>query len=227
MTPPRLAETAGPHVFVDSIDSPVLDDLDREHLERSLRMRSGDPLSFSDGNGSWSTGALQANGVVEPSGVVHFVEESPRPLTVAFSLVKGNKPEIVVQKLTEIGVDRIVALAAERSVVRWDDSKADRARARWGRIVREAAMQSHRVRMPEVLGVIRAEEYLRTTPTVAMAHFDGEQIDASHRSIAVGPEGGWSDSELGLDLPRVTLGDTVLRAETAAISAAVLLSAAR
>lgn len=226
MSAAELAGSPGPHVFVDSLTAPVLEEDDRAHLERSLRMRIGDPLTFSDGGGSWGFGVLQGDGVVEPTSDIFTVAAVKPQVTVAFSLVKGNRPELVVQKLTEIGVDSIVVLAAERSVVKWDDSKVDKAKERWNRIVREASMQSHRVRLPQVEGVIGAVDFL-ARPDVAIAHFGGARVGGSHNAVAIGPEGGWSERELELANHRVSLGNTVQRAETAAISAGVLLTATR
>ncbi len=220
-----LAGSAGPHVFVESLDNPNLSDEDLSHLERSLRMRDGDPLTVSDGAGSWAHGILGAHGQLSLVDDVQFVPKPGRDLTVAFSLVKGSKPELVVQKLTELGIDRIVALVADRSVVKWDDDKVGKATQRWERIVHEAAMQSHRVRVPEIAGIVHSHDFLSASSEIALAHFDGGQVTESHHTIAIGPEGGWSDRELEPVLERVRLGDTVLRAETAAIAAGALLVA--
>lgn len=225
MTEGGLAGSPGPHVFVESLEAPQVADDDLLHLTRSLRMRVGDPLTMSDGRGSWAVGTLQSDGEVARTGDVHHVDARDVSLTVAFSLVKGSKPELVIQKLTELGIDRIVVLTAERSVVKWDDTKSTRAVERWHRIVREASMQSHRVRLPEVVALIPAVEWL-AHPEVAIAHFGGEPIGPSHHSIAIGPEGGWSPDEIGVSNSAVRLGTTVLRAETAAIAAGTLLSAA-
>jgi len=190
-------------------------------------MRPGDALTVSDGLGSWSYAVLGPDGLVELTGEKHRVPAPASQLTVAFSLVKGSKPELVVQKLTELGIDRIVALEADRSVVRWDGAKVDKATQRWERIAREASMQSHRVRLPDIAGVMTSEEFLMGGSHVALAHFDGSPVNNSHHTVAIGPEGGWSDRELELANQRVELGRTVLRAETAAITAGVLLAAAR
>ncbi len=215
-------------MFVPSLESPQVDEDDLGHLSRSLRLRDGDPLTISDGAGSWRRAEFVADGRLDVVGDVFFIPERPRPLTVAFSLVKGSKPELVIQKLTELGLDRIVVLAAHRSVVRWDNAKVDKAMARWQRIVREAAMQSHRVRLPELEAVVSSTEWL-AAPENAISHFDGEPITNSVTSLAIGPEGGWDDVELDI-VPaesgrRFLLGHTVLRAETAAITAGALLTA--
>ncbi len=226
MSAPGLAGSPGPHVFVESLSAPVLAADDVDHLERSLRMRAGHPLTLSDAAGSWCEATYAGSGTVEVGGEIHRVPAPSSTLTVAFSLVKGSKPELVIQKLTEIGIDRIVVLAAERTIVKWDEAKVEKATIRWKRIAREAAMQSHRVRMPSVEGVVSAHAFL-TDRRVRIAHFGGRPIDATDEVVAIGPEGGWAPSELDAAGERVSLGDTVLRAETAAISSGVLLTAAR
>lgn len=219
------AGTPGPHVFVDSIDDPIVGSDDLAHLTRALRMRDDEPLTVSDGDGRWCRARFATDGRIRLDGEVVSVAPRPDPLTIAFSLVKGQKPELVIQKLTELGIDEIVVLVADRSVVKWDETKVERAFERWHRISREASMQSHRVRLPRLSGPLRAVEWL-AKGDVAAAHFGGGSIGPSHRSIAIGPEGGWSPEEIGVASQTVSLGDTVLRAETAAISAATLLSAA-
>ena len=75
--------------------------------------------------------------------------QAPRPkLTIGFALIKGGRPELVVQKLTELGVDAIVPFTAEHSVARWDANRATRHIERLRRVAREAAMQSRQVRIP-------------------------------------------------------------------------------
>lgn len=224
MTSERLAGSAGPHVFVESLDAMVVADEDLQHLTKSLRMHVGDALSASDGRGAWRPATLGVSGTLEPAGEVRFVVPRERLVTVAFSLVKGQKPELVIQKLTELGVDRIVVLSAERSVVKWDDTKVRSAEARWTRIIHEASMQSHRVRLPELEALIPAVDWI-SRPEVAIAQFGGRPIDAADSSIAIGPEGGWSETELAGSGHAVSLGDTVLRSETAAIAAGTLLTA--
>lgn len=221
----RLAGSPGPHVFVASLESPALDEDDRHHLTTVLRLRPGDELTISDGAGSWRPARYGGAEAIEPAGPIVSVPEPEVPTTVACARVKGDKPELVVQKLTELGIDRIVLLTAERSVVRWDDDAVAKRMPRWLRIVREAAMQSHRVRLP-VLEVGGAAVDWLSRPDVAVAHFDGRPISADVRSIAIGPEGGWSEAEREVAGSRtVSLGPTVLRTETAAIAAATLLCA--
>lgn len=217
------------HAFVADLDRPALDDADRHHLARVLRLRPGQVVTVGDGAGRWRPCRWAGEGDLEPAGEV-VVEEAPRPaITVAFALTKGVRPEWTVQKLTELGVDTIVALAAERSVVRRDPEAAARHLVRWRRVAREAAMQSRRARLPEVAGVVGFTELVGGTGRAGtvLAEPGGGRLGLDRPTVLVGPEGGWSPAELACGLPTVDLGPTVLRAETAALAAAALLTALR
>jgi 16S rRNA (uracil1498-N3)-methyltransferase len=201
-----------------------LSDADAHHLGRVLRLRAGEVVTVSDGAGSWRPG-LWSGGGVEPTGeVVSEVGSRLVPsITVAFAPTKGDRPEWVVQKLTELGVDRIVPLQTDRSVVRWEGERAARQVERLRAVAREAAMQSRQVWLPvvEVVGSIGA------LGAVALAESDGAAPSLDQPIVAVGPEGGWSEAERAAGHPTVGLGPTVLRAETAAIVAGALLCALR
>jgi len=211
----------GPHVFVADIDHPQLDDDDRHHLERVLRLRPGDQLTLGDGVGRWRSARFGAE--LTDLGTPVVVPAEPVELTVGLALVKGSRPELVVQKLTELGIDHIALFVAERSVVRWDESKIEVQRGRLGRIAREAAMQCRRVWMP-TLEILADLGRLAARPGVALAHFDGEPVGPDHRGVLIGPEGGFTESELAMSADHVSLGRHVQRAETAALSAGVLLA---
>ena len=214
----------GPHAFVDDLEAPVLADQDRHHLERVLRLRPGDPMTVSDGRGGWRRCRFGPS--LEAEGPVEQVPPPEPSLTVAFALVKGERPEWAVQKLTELGIDRIVPFAAERSVVRWDAGRAAKQLERLRTVAREAAMQSRRVHLPEVepLGTFAD---LAGRPGAFRAERDGEPPSDAVRVLLVGPEGGWSPDEVAAGVPAVGLGPHVLRAETAAVAGASLLAAIR
>lgn len=217
----------GPHVFVEDLKRPELRDEDRHHLTRSLRLRPGDSLTASDGAGSWRVCRLGSgpDGEVEPDGPVVFVE-APRPsLTIGFALIKGGRPELVVQKLTELGVDHIVPFTAERSVVRWEPDRAARHTERLHRVAREAAMQSRQVRLPDI-GEATEFADLAAQPGAIRADIAGDPPSLDHPVVLIGPEGGWSDAERSR-LDAIRISSSVLRSETAAIGAATLLTALR
>ena len=214
----------GPHVLVDSVESPQLADADHHHLTRVLRVRVGDPLTVGDGAGRWRPCRLGSQ--PEPIDRVMHVARPEPAIAVAFALIKGGRPELVVQKLTELGVDRIVPFVAARSVVQWDEAKAHKNVDRFRRVVREAVMQCRRAWLPEVGAVVSFAE-VAAEPGACLADRAGGPVSLATPLVLVGPEGGWSDTETAVDLPRVRLAEPVLRAETAAIAAGVLLGAAR
>jgi 16S rRNA (uracil1498-N3)-methyltransferase len=219
-----VPKPAAAHVFVADVDTPELTDDDRHHLERVLRLRPGDDVTVADGGGRWRR--CRFGPVVEPAGEVVVEAPARPPITIAFALTKGERPEWTVQKLTELGVDRIVPFVAERSVVRWDEPKAARHGERLRRVAREAAMQSRRAFLPVVEDLAGFGD-VASRPGAAMAAPDGAPPDLARPCLLVGPEGGWSDEELAAGLARIGLGPTVLRAETAALAGAVLLAGLR
>lgn len=218
--PPGL----GPHVFVEDIGTPALAPEDRHHLEHVLRLRRGDSLTISDGQGSWRSARLGPE--LEAAGPEAHQERREPPITIAFALVKGERPELVTQKLTELGVDRIVPFAAERSVVRWDADRSTRQVTRLRKVAREAAMQCRRCWLPEVADLASFAEVVRL-PGAVGADRGGDPPSLANPVVMVGPEGGWSEQELRRLPGRIDLGEQVLRAETAAITAAALLAALR
>lgn len=215
----------GPHAFVTDLERPELSAHDRHHLERVLRVAVGDPLTVSDGRGAWR--ACRFGGrVLELAGPIEHVPPARPALTIGFALVKGERPEWVTQKLTELGVDRIVPFAAARSVVRWDAARASRNRDRLATVAREAAMQSRQCWLPDV-EPITTFGALASRPGAAMADRTGGPPTLDLPVVLVGPEGGWSDAEREQALPLVALSDAVLRADTAAVVAGALLTALR
>ncbi len=218
------------HVFVPDLASPVLDAGDRHHLERALRLRAGEVVTASDGAGRWVAcrwvGGGAGGAPLEVDGEV-VVEPAPAPLvTVVFAPVKGERPEWAVQKLTELGVDRIVPLEAARSVVRWTGERAAGPLDRWRRIAREAAMQSRRAWLPEVETPVSFREAAGWAGA-ARAEAGGDPPSLARPVVLVGPEGGWDREERAAALPTVGLGPNVLRTETAAVAAGTLLVALR
>lgn len=220
---PLLRRSAA-HVFVDSLDAPVLSSTDEHHLRRVLRVGAGDALTVSDGAGRWVPAVLGPGGVVPTAEVV--VEPPVVPRTVAVAVPKGDRPEWIVQKLTELGIDRIVLFEAVHSVVHWDAAKVQRNVERLRRVAVEAAMQSRRVWLPTVEVLSWAE--VLALPGVALAEPGALQgVDESVETVVVGPEGGFSAAELSTGAPTVSLGEHVLRVETAAVVAGVQLAMGR
>ena len=234
------------HVVLDDIGAAdplaaralALSDDVAHHLRHVLRLHDGDAVTATDGRGGWRTATWRAaSRMLEATMPVVFVARPAMSVAVAFALTKGDKPELVVQKLTELGVDRIVPFVADRSIVTWDAAKAERNVVRWRSVAREAVRQSRQVWEPEVTAIVSFADLYR--PAVAGEDRVDDQTDARavvradlggpppdptrHRLVLIGPEGGWSSGEQERLPARVSLGSSVLRAETAAIAAAALL----
>jgi 16S rRNA (uracil1498-N3)-methyltransferase len=226
--------TARAHVFVAGaragapadLAAPRLSPDDHHHLARVLRLAAGSDITVGDGSGRWRPARLADGLTVDVTGDIVADPRPEPPITIAFALVKGDRPELTVQKLTELGADRIVPFAAERGVVRWDAAKADRQLDRLTDIARQAAMQSRRTWLPRVEQVATFAEVAGLADAV-MADSDGGPPSLDRPVVLVGPEGGWSPTERATDLPRIRIGSHVLRTETAAITAGGLLAALR
>ncbi len=200
-------------------EHPTLSMDDEHHLRTVLRARSGEEVVVTDGCGAWSlceVGDLALHRVTP----VH-VDVAPPESTLYLAPLKGDRSEWAVAKATELGVSRIVPLISHRLVVKFKGDVRHKVVSRWRRIAVEAVGQCRRtfdVVVDEPLDV-------RDVPdSVAVADFDGDADWRGVRSVAIGPEGGWSPEEWGSDRRRLTLGPTVLRAETAAVAAAALLA---
>ena len=213
-----------PHLLVDDLAAPVLDDDAAHHWIRVRRLRAETSVTITDGQGRWRAARFGADASLAVDGEVVAVPR-PDPVTVAFALTKGSKPDLVIQKLTEQGVDRIVPIIAAHSVVRWDDAKAEAQWERWWVIARNAIEQSMGVFLP----VIDRLGSVVTAAGIGARRLDrdGTPWDRSITAVAVGPEGGWADDERDLLGPAVSLSANVLRAETAAITVGGILTAVR
>ncbi len=164
----------------------------------------------------------------------------PRPeqtLTLSVALPKGERADWLLQKATELGIDAFVLVETDHSVVRSHQDNGSRVRARLERVIRAAGAQSRRTWLPELsgpysfaqvtAGAVAAGPAAEGNAGVVLAQPGGGPITRSVRNVMIGPEGGWSATELGVGLPTVGLGPQVLRVETAALAASTLLVALR
>ena len=218
------------------------------HAAAVRRVRTGEEVTVGDGRGTWLTGRCES---VSPREVIVRITDrtevpAPRPrIVLAQALAKGDRDELAVQAATELGVDEIVPWQAARSVSRWDvagpgNSKAEKGRARWAAIVREAAKQAHRAWIPDVValestavlaarGAASLVVVLEPTATPRVTDLVLDAADARDIVLVVGPEGGIAPEELavlergGATLAR--LGESVLRTSTAGPAALAVVSA--
>lgn len=223
-------------VFVDDLAAPEPDDEAVHHLRDVLRLRAGESVAVSDGRGSWRTCLWRGTthrgdrGALETAGPLCAAVAPAVPVTVGFALQKGDRPDWTVQKLTECGVDAIVPLLTARTVVRLDAAGRRRRGDRLRRIAREAAAQARRTVLPAVsdpLPLDACPQLAEGAPHPAAFAEPGGGPLGTTRTLFVGPEGGWTPEELAAASGHVDLGPFVLRAETAALVAGVLLARAR
>lgn len=214
------------------------------YLREVLRLKVGDEVYVFNGEGKEFQCRIEESRRDSASlKIITEVEaarpESPFNLTLAVALLKGEKFDLVVQKATELGVIRILPMLTKLADIRLRDaSDAAKRVSRWQRIALEAAKQSGRAVVPSVEVPATFDSIVRSsTPGNALlfSERDGQPLLEVKESIPtgtaltalIGSEGGWTDQELKLarnaGLPIVTLSGRTLRAETAAIAAAVLL----
>jgi 16S rRNA (uracil1498-N3)-methyltransferase len=208
------------------------------HAITVARVRVGERISVSDGDGLLATGAVTSTegGVVtiDIESAARHPASSPE-LWLAQALAKGDRDELAVQAATELGVSGVIPWAAERSISRWDGAKATKGRERWASIVREATKQSTRPRVPIVEPVVTLASLAKLPGLVLVLEpTAGErltevELDAERITLVVGPEGGVSPRELeafaAAGARAVRLGPEVLRTSTAGPAALAVLNA--
>lgn len=207
------------------------------HLREVLRLKPGDEVSVFDGAGKeFRARVAQARRDFAELDLDEEVAparpESPLHLTLAVALLKGEKFDLVVQKATELGVTKIVPLITRYADIKLrDESDASKRVARWQRIALEAAKQSGRALVPEVSFPVAVSSVL-SEGCLFFSERGGQGLKPIENPITaltaiIGSEGGWSDEEIeearAAGAQIVTLGGRILRAETAAITAAALL----
>jgi 16S rRNA (uracil1498-N3)-methyltransferase len=236
--------TTAPVFLVDELpagERTVLDGPEGRHAATVRRLHPGEELMLCDGKGSVAACVVEsaARDAVDLRLLRRWTEPVPQPrLIVAQALVKGDRGELAVELATEAGADAIVPWRAARSVARWEDGpRGAKALARWRATAREAAKQSRRAWVPEVLEPVSTAELaaligrgagallLESSASTPIA--DAALPASGDLLVIVGPEGGTSGAELALfrtaGAQVVRLGQSVLRASTAAAMAVSVL----
>ena len=241
-----LTPVAGPPVFLVppgglAAGVMTLTGPEGHHAAAVRRLRPGERADVSDGAETLAEGVVLDVAKDSVTLDVRTVRTTPPPqprLTVAQALPKGDRGELAVELMTEVGVDAIIPWAAARSVTRWQAERGAKALAKWRATAREAAKQSRRPWLPEVTD-------LATTPTLAERATPAYAIvleadapaklhelplpDSGEILLLVGPEGGISPAERDTlrDARAIEarLGPTVLRTSTAGAAAAAILLA--
>jgi 16S rRNA (uracil1498-N3)-methyltransferase len=206
------------------------------------RLRVGEQVVLTDGLGTSVTGAVGETGKRRLVVTVEQVASVDRPepsFTVVQALPKGDRGELAVEMLTEVGVSTVVPWAAERSVAVWRGERTVKALARWRSTSREAAKQARRAWFPEVRDLATTRDVAQRLREAAVAVVLHEEATAplvtvevpEHGEVVVvvGPEGGLTDEEVAAFTAAgghaVRLGDEVLRTSTAGVAAVSALLA--
>ena len=209
-------------------DPLLLPEEEGHHLFKVLRARAGETIEVVDGSGRLFVAELSEG----REAVVIEEHEAPSDeggVTLYQAVPKGRHMDLVVEKATEIGVGTIVPLRTEHGVVRLD--RGDGKVERWRRVAVAAARQSQRLRVPEVREVVPFAAAVEGIGDLGVLLHNGpglppleEAIPGGETSLFVGPEGGFSEGELGLAVEKgvrlASLGPFRLRSETAGIVAA-------
>lgn len=236
---------APPTSFTSDRQSIALEADEARHLRDVLRLKPGDEIYVFDGLGrEFQCAIIEASKSTTKLRIISEATparpESPLALTLAVALLKGEKFDLVTQKVTELGVIRIEPVMTKLADIRLrDEHDADNRVQRWQRIALEAAKQSGRALVPEVSRPVSVRSLIGTSVEdlkvmfserggQSFSDFRMKLIEAPQSIIAlVGSEGGWTDEEISLARENgwsiVTLSGRTLRAETAAITATVLL----
>lgn len=231
--------TVGPHVLVDPDavegDRVVLDGEDSHHLGRVLRRDVGAAVSVADGTGRvWQGEIAEVGPPVVLALSVPVDVDRPRPtLTVVHALPTGRKLDDVVRRLSELGVDRLQPVISARVENRPRGDKATKQVSRWRAVAHAAAKQARRAvplrvddvgswpgALPETDAGVVLWETADVRLGVVLADLDAPEVVA----LGIGPEGGLTADEVAeAGHPAATLGDTVLRTETAAVAAGAVV----
>jgi 16S rRNA (uracil1498-N3)-methyltransferase len=224
-------------------DMIVLAGPEGRHAAAVRRIRPGERADVTDGRGLLAECVVTAAAGSQVELRVQARREVPAPeprIAVVQAIAKGERAELAVETMTEVGVDVIVPWEAERCVARWPADRAAKSLGRWRSAAREAAKQARRARVPEITGAASSADVAArlADATCAIVLEPGATRAASRLPVpvsgdivlVVGPEGGISPAEMAAftaagAIP-ARLGDSVLRTSTAgAVGAAVLMTA--
>lgn len=229
--------------FVDGLlktgDEYIFTEQQAHHARDVLRMSRETVRLVDSAERAWFAECSGSRG----SFSAKVIEEDPRinengfELTLAAALIRREKFELVLQKAAELGVTRIVPFESSRCVVHAKKEKADRQMQRYREILRSAAEQCKRNRIPEITDVLRLDQLDSVLSEISLAAYENADVNSKKISdyriensvtVVIGPEGGFSEAEAEqlkqMGYEAVTLGSRILRAETAAVYACSVIA---
>jgi 16S rRNA (uracil1498-N3)-methyltransferase len=208
-----------------------------KHIRKVLRLKAGDEILVFDGSGKEFEGAIveerRSSVMVKVRGIFSSKGDSSLEVTLAQSLLKGEKMDYLIQKATELGVNEIIPFFSARSVPVLEKSRRPNRHHRWEKIAVEASKQCGRGVVPKIESLQDYSSMLRAAPTdhLRLILWEGDGLklkEVLERSgektkifFVIGPEGGFSPDEVDkakrAGFVAVTLGKRILRAETASL----------
>jgi len=212
---------------------------DEHHVLHVMRMKKNDEIEVVDHQKLYlcridNTDPLVISMIHEIASDVEIKED----VTLLFALTKGDKIDLVLQKATELGVKKVALIQSERTVVKYEEKDLAKKSERFQKIMKEASEQSHRLIVPEFLGVFNLKNlpdsviselnYVAYEKDASLVNESFSKLEKGKSiSILIGPEGGFSEQEINNVVNhgfiRTSLGKRILRAETAAIYALSVL----
>jgi len=209
-----------------------LNEEEYRHMKNAARIRLGEEIALvlEHGQVIGKLAAYEDGAVLVEEAVFEPKAEKAMTVHLIQALPKGDKPEFVVQKATELGVDKITFCHGKNSVALWKKDKVQDKVNRLVRTAREAAKQCGRLDVPEICFFDKLSDALKTGEGLLLIPYENEQNHSIRQEIGgkpapravtfvIGPEGGFDGAEVAaaeaMGYVRVTLGDTILRTETA------------
>ena len=218
----------------------ILQDSDVHHIKKVMRMRVGDTIEVVHNNKLHICSIKE----LEPLDllVTNVIEEENKlnlDIIIAIGLVKEQKMDLILQKLTELGVSRIIPVSMERSIVKLEKDRFNKKKVRWEAICKEASEQSKRTNIPIIEDIKSIKDLINMEADyklVASTKEKGKKFNCYLQNInsyakiimVIGPEGGISEKEESLlnanGFDSVSFGNLIFRVETAAIYAASIFN---
>lgn len=211
----------------------VLDNNDMHHIKNVMRNKKDDLIECVYEEKLYICKIAELN-----NNQVEIVEEKTDnnelnyDITIAIALVKEQKMDLILQKLTELGVTRIIPVKMERSIIKLDKEKFNKKKDRWLKICKEASEQSKRNKIPEITDLMTIEELGKLdfdkkfvcstkTPENLVNNYLQDNKNYATMIFAIGPEGGIAPKEedklISFGFTPISLGNRIMRVETAAI----------
>ena len=220
-------------------DKVILNNDDNHHLLNVLRAKIGEKIEVVSNGKLFLAESVKLSPLeINPIENLEDNSELRSKVVLYYCLSKGDKNDFVVQKATELGVSKIVFVSSKRCVVKYENKDVDKKITRFEKIAKEAAEQCHRLIVPEIVGPINVNDIGKFSSEEACfvayeeesQHMPSLSILGSEKSIAIfiGPEGGIEEKEVKFlnefGFKNVSLGNRILRTETAAVYALSVIS---